>query len=151
MRSFSRKHTTQRAGRGQRLPLASSFLPSRPGFTLIELLVVILIMAVMVSVVVPSYGRFLQKTRFDTTRMEIVDLLAWAREQAVSRDTTATLAFDPQSETFVVTVTPPPPQADMPVALTQTQQDQDVINALAVEPRAVHLQQEYAVTDFQSG
>src|SRR5690348_12920265 len=60
----------------------------RRGFTLIELLVIIIIIAVVSSIVVPSYSRFYARARFQAAVRDVRDLLASAREQAVTGDTT---------------------------------------------------------------
>ncbi len=117
-------------------------------FTLIELLVVILLIAVMASVVVPAYNHFLTTARFTEATREIQDLFAYAREQAITRDTTVTLQFDPHSETFLVQATPPPPVADQPVALAENE-SQSGNAAMAQEPpRGYTLGEDYAVAKF---
>jgi prepilin-type N-terminal cleavage/methylation domain-containing protein len=126
------------------------YLRQNRAFTLIELLVVILLIAVMASVVVPSYSRFLAKSRFEGTTRDIQDLFAYAREKAITQDTTATLTYDPQSETFTVMVTPPPPQTDQPVALTTGDNQEAAMGAVQEPPRTVQLNPQFSIAQFAS-
>jgi prepilin-type N-terminal cleavage/methylation domain-containing protein len=127
------------------------FRNHKRAFTLIELLVVIIIMAVMTCVVVPAYARFLQKARFDGVAQDIQDAFAFAKERAVANDTTVTLTFDPQSETFTVNVTPPPPPADQPTAMLIGSNGEEVSAAGSEAPMVVQLDPEYTITNFSTG
>lgn len=89
----------------------------RRAFTLIELMVVILLIAVMASIVVPAYSRFYAKSQFENTARQVQDIFAFAREQAIFRDTTVTVTYAPQNHAFLAQVAPPQPQTDLPVAL----------------------------------
>jgi|SRR5579871_3245113 len=120
-------------------------------FTLIELLVVILIIAVMAGTVVPAYARFLEKSRFQTQVRYVQDLFAFAREQAVQKDTTVTVDYDPRNAMFVATVTPPAPTTDQPSAFAamnggDTSQETEII-----PPHVTRLGEEYAVASFKVG
>jgi prepilin-type N-terminal cleavage/methylation domain-containing protein len=84
------------------------------GFTLIEMLVLIIIVAVISSVMVPRYAQFAAATKFRRDVRRIAEVLAWARESAIENDTSATVQFDRQTETFVVTLDPNTPADDMP-------------------------------------
>jgi prepilin-type N-terminal cleavage/methylation domain-containing protein len=92
----------------------------RRAFTLVELMVVILMIAVMASVLVPAYNRFYAKSQFENTARQVQDIFAFAREQAIVRDTTVTVAYDAQNHAFLAQVAPPHPQTDLPVALVAT-------------------------------
>ncbi len=92
----------------------------RRAFTLIELMVVILLIAVMASIVVPAYSRFYAKSQFENTARQVQDIFAFAREQAIVRDTTVTVTYDPQNHAFLAQAAPPEPQTDLPVALSAT-------------------------------
>ena len=92
----------------------------RRAFTLIELMVVILMIAVMAGVVVPAYNHYFAKARFENTARDVQDIFAFAREQAIARDTTVTVTYDPQNHAFVAQVAPSQPQTDLPVALAST-------------------------------
>ncbi len=95
-------------------------LHPRRAFTLIELMVVILMVAVMASVVVPAYSRYNAKVQFENAARQVQDIFAFAREQAITRDTTVTVTYDPQNHAFLAQVAPAQPQTDLPVALSGT-------------------------------
>lgn len=92
----------------------------RRAFTLIELMVVILMIAVMAGVVVPAYSRYYARAQFESTARQVQDIFAFAREQAIVRDTTVTVSYDPQSHAFLAQVTASQPQTDLPVSLAGT-------------------------------
>lgn len=76
------------------------------GFTIIEILVVILIIALVTSVAVPAYGRFHERALFQSFTMDVQDAFAYAREQAIARDTTCKVVFDTQAHQITTVVTP---------------------------------------------
>lgn len=92
----------------------------RRAFTLIELMVVILMIAVMAGVVVPAYNHFYRKSQFENTARQVQDIFAFAREQAIVKDTTVTVTYDAQNHAFQAQVAPPQTQTDLPVALAGT-------------------------------
>lgn len=124
---------------------------TKRAFTLIELLVVIIIIAVMTSILVPAYGRYLEKARFDSVIHEVQDAFAYAREKAVANDTTVMLSYDPQSETFIATVTPPPPPTDQPTALLTGPNGEAVTDTGVETPYTVQLDPQYTITNFTTG
>ena len=122
-------------------------------FTLIELMVVILIIATFASIVVPAYGRYWVGVRLQAKAAEIQDLFAYAREQAVTQDTTATLTFHPQGQVFTLTFDPAPPPSDAPVALAtpNASGDNGTNSASQIPPREVDMGNEFAIKNFQAG
>jgi prepilin-type N-terminal cleavage/methylation domain-containing protein len=122
---------------------------SRRAFTLIEVLVIIIIIAVMASIAVPAYDRFYGRTQFMQSVGEVQDLFAEARQQAIDHDTTATVAFNGQTQTFTVTLEMPPPDTDLPVAVQETQAQQ-VVSA-SPKTQDVRLANNVAVMGFQPG
>ena len=116
------------------------------GFTLIEMVVVVIIIAVMAGVLVPSYGRFYARAKFDATTRDVQDVFAYAREQAIAKDAPATLTFDPGSETFAVNVTAPPPPNDQPVAFPDVKTD----SASKPETHITQLSSSMAVNGFSA-
>ena len=116
----------------------------RKGFTLIEMVVVIIIVAVMTSVIVPAYARFYARASFDAEVRQVQDVFAYAREQAVQRDTAVTLNFNPQSESFDITLLPPTPPTDQPTAYANANTD---TSTLAVS-HTVQLSSKVGVTGF---
>lgn len=88
------------------------------GFTLIELVVIIVVIATVSSIVLPSYNRFWERTRFQGVVRDITELFADARERAINKDTTVAVHFDASIQTFVLDVTPPKPPRELPVAFT---------------------------------
>lgn len=121
----------------------------RQAFTLIELLVVILIMAVMASAVVPAYNRFLARTRFDSTVVEVQDILNYARQRAIETDTTTTVHYEAQNEAFVVESTAPPAATDQPAAFATDTTAASANGVSATTQRTVQLGNDYQVTGFQ--
>jgi prepilin-type N-terminal cleavage/methylation domain-containing protein len=128
----------------RRVPVAAR--AASRGFTLIEMLVLIILIAIMSSVAVPRYANFLAKARYRQAVRETLDLFAWARERAVQTQSDVVVRFDPQSETFLVTVDSPNPGADLPTALQSSQEAQ---TAVATAPRAVTLGENVMVADFR--
>ena len=113
-------------GMSERSPALASL---RQGFTLIEILIVIVIIAVMSAVVVPAFANLWERSRFDSECANARALFAWARQQAVERDTTVSIHFDAASQTFTASLTPTPSPTDQPSVLAnQTLED----NGLAV-------------------
>jgi len=117
------------------------------GFTLIELLIVILIIAVMASIIVPSYVRFLGHARFRGKVRAVQDLFAYAREQAILLGTPVTLGYDKQSESFTVTLPKPPAITDEPVALNGSEAGENSSSQLAASapPKTVRLDPDQSV------
>ncbi|HLV80780.1 MAG TPA: prepilin-type N-terminal cleavage/methylation domain-containing protein [Chthonomonadaceae bacterium] len=122
-------------------------------FTLIELMVVILIIATFASIIVPAYARYWTGVRLQAKAAEIRDLFAYAREQAVQQDTTATLTFHPQTQVFTLTFDPAPPPSDAPAALSSA--DASGANrsgqATQLPPREVDMGDAFAIRGFQAG
>ncbi len=119
-------------------------------FTLIEILVVIVIIAVMASAIVPAYGRFLAKTRFESEVREVRDLCAHARDRAIARDTTISMTFDAATQTFAVVVPTIPPPSDQPIAFNNTMESQVAMNPTEA-PRGYTLPPNVVVSNFSVG
>lgn len=64
------------------------------GFTLIELMVTLALLTIVVAIAVPNFTFFVQKTRLQSKADELVGLLNYARTEAVTRGTTATISID---------------------------------------------------------
>jgi len=90
---------------------------TKQGFTLIEMVVIILLLAVLTSIIVPSYSRYWHHTRFMGAVNDIAELIADARERAITKDTQTTLSYLGGMQTFKLEVTPPTPSTDMPTAM----------------------------------
>jgi prepilin-type N-terminal cleavage/methylation domain-containing protein len=117
-------------------------------FTLIELLIVIIIIAVMAAVVIPSYVRYLSHVRFQGKVREVQDIFGYAREQAVTLDTTVTLHFDQQSESFSAEVTPPPKSSDEPSSFTSNDNTGGAMAQTTPDRRVVQLDSSQSVRQF---
>ena len=119
------------------------------GFTLIELLIVIILIAVMASVVVPAYVRYLSGVRFQASCRQVQDIFAYAREQAVATSAPVTLRFDRQSETFAVDTPAQQPMPDLPTALSNGDASSpSATSQVALPPRTYTLAPNEAVSEF---
>ncbi len=123
---------------------------AKRAFTLIELLVVIIIIATMASAIVPAYGKFLARTRFEGEVREVRDLCAHARDRAIGRDTTISLTFDAATQTFAVIVPTLPPPADQPIAFNNAVESQIAMSPTD-PPRGYTLPPDVAVANFAVG
>ncbi len=72
----------------------------RRGFTLIELMIVIAIMAVVMSLSIPSFYRTLEKDTIRRATQKILDLCADARAQAIINGRPCDLVIRPQDRTM---------------------------------------------------
>jgi type IV fimbrial biogenesis protein FimT len=61
------------------------------GFTLPELLIVVTVMAVMLSIGVPSFAEFIRNQRVKTASFELFASLVMARSEAITLNTAVTL------------------------------------------------------------
>ncbi|MBD3734939.1 GspH/FimT family pseudopilin [Stutzerimonas balearica] len=64
------------------------------GFTLIELMITLALLTIAVSIAVPNFTFLVQKTRLQGKADDLVRLLQYARGEAVTRRTTATITVD---------------------------------------------------------
>jgi len=64
------------------------------GFTLIELLITLALLIIVVTIAVPNFTFFIQKTRLQSKAEELVGFLQYARGEAVTQRTAASIAVD---------------------------------------------------------
>ncbi len=121
------------------------------GFTLIELVVIIVIIATVASIVVPSYSHFWERTRFQGVVRDITELFADARERAVNKDTTVSVHFDTQMQTFVLETNPLQPQKELPVAFTSGEDTTLQDKATPGSKRGYQLREGTVITAFSLG
>lgn len=119
-------------------------------FTLIELLMIIIIIAVVSALVVPAYARYWSKAKFESSVHQIEEMLSDARDKAVELDTTTTVSFNKQSQTFMVMRLLPPAQNDQPSIMSAADQQSDLMSQNVV-PTTVSLGGNISVTQFQAG
>ena len=81
---------------------------------------IIILLAILTSIIVPSYSRYWHRTRFQGAVNDIADLIADARERAITKDTQTTLSYLGGTQTFKLEVTPPTPSSDMPTAMSES-------------------------------
>jgi len=60
------------------------------GFTLVELMVTIAVLAIILSMAVPSFRNIVISTRLNTVANEIADVMSYARSEAVKRNRVVT-------------------------------------------------------------
>lgn len=125
--------------------------PSRRAFTLIELMVVIVMIAVMAGTIVPAYNRFYAKSQFENSVRQVQDIFAWAREQAITRDTTVTVTYDAQRHAFTAQTAPGQPQSDLPVALASTINSDGTAAQPGESQRSAPVNPEINITTFSVG
>ena len=64
------------------------------GFTLIELMITLALLAIVVTLAVPNFTFFIQKTRLQSKADELVGFLQYARGEAVTQRAAAAIAVD---------------------------------------------------------
>jgi prepilin-type N-terminal cleavage/methylation domain-containing protein len=69
------------------------FNPRRAGFTLLELIVVLFVISLVMALVLPSFGR-LGERRLKSEAREMVSILRYMNDSAVSRKETFLMRFD---------------------------------------------------------
>ena len=74
------------------------------GFTLIELMVVVAIFAILTAIAVPFFIGKMPARRLEAAASDVNAAIRVARLNAVKKNTTATLQFDVDAESYVITV-----------------------------------------------
>lgn len=64
------------------------------GFTLIELMITLALLTIVISIAVPNFTFFIQKTRLQSKAEELVRLLQYARGEAVTRRSSASVTVN---------------------------------------------------------
>jgi type IV fimbrial biogenesis protein FimU len=64
------------------------------GFTLIELMITLALLTIVVTIAVPNFTFFIQKTRLQSKAEELVGFLQYARGEAVTHRATAAIAVN---------------------------------------------------------
>ena len=67
------------------------------GFTMIELLIAVVIVAIVLTIAVPSFNQFILRQRLKSINAELITDLQLARSEAVSRGTIGRVVFDSNS------------------------------------------------------
>ncbi len=64
------------------------------GFTLTEVMIVVTIIGILAAVTVPSFGKYLKRTRVDGSRNQLIADCYFARSLAITRRETITMVFN---------------------------------------------------------
>ncbi len=124
--------------------------PKKQAFTMIELLMIIIIIAVVSAIVVPAYAKYWATARFESTVHQVEEMISEARDKSIELDTTTTVSFDKQSQTFMVMLNQTPPQTDQPSNMTNLDQ-QNALMAQNSIPTTVILGGDVGIVQFQAG
>ncbi len=116
------------------------------GFTFVEMTVLIIIIAVLSSMVVPAYTRFLARAEFDKTVQQVLGFLSAARGAAISSGSDCTVAYDPGQGAFIASGGIAVRDTDVPVAIEEKGTS---LAGVAVEP--LFLNPDVAEADLQAG
>jgi type IV fimbrial biogenesis protein FimT len=65
---------------------------TKRGFTLVELLLVTTVLVILIAVGVPSFGTIIRNQRIKSASFELYSSLVFARSEAITRNTTVTIA-----------------------------------------------------------
>lgn len=74
------------------------------GFTLVELMVTVALLAILATIAVPSFVDFIRKNEVQAKADEITRLMQYARSEAVSSRSSATVTQDTASNKWSVSV-----------------------------------------------
>ena len=66
------------------------------GFTLVELLVVIAVIAIITAIAIPTFLTYLSRLRLETSCLDVVSYMQYARTQAIGSDEPWRVSFDPE-------------------------------------------------------
>lgn len=72
--------------------MRSKYNALNAGFTFIELMTVISVIGILLAISAPSFGQLLARQRVKTVASELITTLHKARNEAITRNTTVTLA-----------------------------------------------------------
>ncbi len=80
--------------------MANNISMRNRGFTLAELMISVGILAVMVALTIPSFGRYLQTWRLNGETDQLATMLRSARSAAVSKNISTVFVFDQNNDTY---------------------------------------------------
>jgi prepilin-type N-terminal cleavage/methylation domain-containing protein len=95
----------------------------RRGFTLIELMIVIAIMAVVMSLSIPTFYRSLERDTIRRATQKILDFCADARAQAIISGRPCDLVIHPAERSFAAQLVADPAKSAEQLAVEQAERD----------------------------
>ena len=70
------------------------------GFTLIELMIAVALMAILVALSIPAFGRYLQSWRLNGETDQLASMMRSARSAAVSKHVNTVFVFDTNNDNY---------------------------------------------------
>ena len=79
--------------------MTTDYRTATAGFTLVELMIGIAVVAILLTVVVPSFQHMMERARVRSAAESLVSALQFARSEAIKQNTRVEVAFDGEGTT----------------------------------------------------